>query len=84
MTREPCYSAKADGIKVFPVRGSERMARGTPHSETADGDGVILTAIQLTSSGWQGSHATARQWEDSEGFKCSSATSSCAHKQQGL
>jgi hypothetical protein len=41
---------------------------------TADGDGVILTAIQLESSGWRGSYATARQREDSEGFWCSPAT----------
>jgi len=60
------------------------MAREPPHSETGNGDGVILTVIQLASSGWRGSHATARQWEDSEGFKCSSATNSCAHKQQGF
>jgi hypothetical protein len=50
------------------------MARGTPHSETAVGEVVILTAIQLASSGWRGSHATARQRDDSEGFWSSQLT----------
>jgi hypothetical protein len=54
------------------------------HIETADGDGVILAAIQLASSGWRGSHATARQREDSEGFWCSPANISCAYKQRGF
>jgi hypothetical protein len=68
MAREPPHSVTADGDKVFPQQGSKQMAREPPHSETADGDGVILTAIQLVSRGWRGSHATARQWEDNEGF----------------
>jgi hypothetical protein len=54
------------------------------HSETADGDGVILAAIQLASCGWRGSHATARQREDREGFWCSPATMYCTFKRQGV
>jgi hypothetical protein len=70
MARKPCHSATADGDEVFPRRGRERMVGEPPH---AHGDGVILTVIQLASSGWRGSHATARQREDSDRFLCSQA-----------
>jgi len=84
MAKEPCHSATADGDEVFPRLDSEGLARKPPYSETVDGDGVILTAIQLASSGWRGSHATARQRKEGEGFWCSPATDSCAHKRQGI
>jgi hypothetical protein len=83
MAKEPCHNAKADGDEIFPRRDSEGLAMEPPHSETGDGDGVILTAIQLASSGWRGSHATARQRKEGEGIWCSAATDSCACKRQG-
>jgi hypothetical protein len=83
--RESLYGGTTDGNGVFPQQGSVRMVREPPHGETASGyRWNILTAIQLASSGWQGSHVMVRKQEDSKGFWCSPATDSCAHKRQSL
>jgi len=80
MARERCHSATADGDEVFPRRGSERMATEPPHSgwrwSHYHGD---TAGVQLAREPCHGETAG-----DGDGFKCLTATDSCAHKRQGL